>query len=162
MADAPELDLTWKGIEDAVSRATPTLAPMRFKHLVAITRGGLIPTALLANTLNIRDIGCIMARSYKDDRSRESVKVSRPPCSFVYNNPQTLFVDDITDTGHTMAVIARMYPNAWRFALVTKPQGRPYVSGCAISVNQDVWVNFPWENTQKEGVHLCEESELPS
>jgi len=150
------------GVQDAISRAVPKLQIHTFERLLAVTRGGLVPTALIGNALNIRDIDCIGAISYTGGVKKGTAVVNRPPSPEEFNNPKTLIVDDITDTGATMIVLSRIYPNATKFAVVAKPLGIPHVNGFVVNVNQDVWVNFPWEDIRKGGAPLHEESGLPS
>lgn len=166
MIEKSELTLSWSGVEDAIGRAAPGLMAYNFERILMITRGGLVPGALLADALNIRDLDCICVSSYDDKikRDAKNISVMRAPLQAEFNNTKTLVIDDIADTGTTMSVIAKLYPYANRLVLVAKPRGVQFVGGYITGCNQNTWVNFPWENVQKKGapLHPIGGEELPS
>ncbi len=163
MSKGPEHTLTWKGIEDAMRNAAGYLEEHKFTRLLVVSRGGLVPGALLSHVLSIKNIAVVCVESYENKSKQSELKISNYPDPEIFNSTETLLVDDITDTGMTMGALSTVYPKALRFALVAKPAGRRYIHGALIDVSQDTWVNFPWEIKSKKGESTFHsESGLPS
>lgn len=78
----------------------------KFDILVAITRGGLVPTGILAQLLDIKDVRVIGLSSYVKHHRKE-LQVINPLVL-----PQTgriLFIDDILDSGETIRYLRETY-----------------------------------------------------
>ncbi len=119
-----------------------------FKKIVAVTRGGLIPSGIIARELNIRhiDTTCIMLYNYQEEGEKETV-LKRADA--VFNTEDTLVIDDLVDTGHTAKAIREMLPKAYFATLFAKPAGIPLVDTFMTEVSQDTWVLFPWDSEVK-------------
>ena len=118
-----------------------------FRALVAITRGGLVPAAVVARELGIRVIETVGVASYDYD-SQGEISVVKPVSSFVIGDDQgagVLIVDDLVDTGKTAKVVREMLPRAHFAAVYAKPQGRPLVDTFVTEVSQDTWIYLPWD-----------------
>src|SRR5580704_1337335 len=75
-----------------------------WKGMVAVTRGGLAPAALVARALDIRliETACVIGY-HADDRNpqpMEETKVIKPPAG-VGDGEGWLVIDDLVDTGRT-------------------------------------------------------------
>ena len=119
----------------------------KFRALVAITRGGLVPAAVVARELGIRVIETVGVASYDYDKQGE-VSVVKSVSSFVIGDDQgagVLIVDDLVDTGKTAKVVRDMLPKAHFAAVYAKPQGRPLVDTFVTEVSQDTWIYLPWD-----------------
>lgn len=139
-----EHTLTWQGIDQMISSLATYVRPDYFERILCISRGGLALGGLLGYALDIRHIGVFCAVSY-DERSQKEIQVLDAPNPYQWDRETTLIVDDIADTGRTMDVCKGIYSSAYRFALVAKPKGLDYINSFAMIVDQDTWVNFPWE-----------------
>lgn len=119
-----------------------------FKGIIAITRGGLIPAALIARELEIRLIDTICASSYEaeEDASAQTVrKEVRVIKGVDHDGDGYLLIDDLVDTGNTARLIRGLLPKAYFVTLYAKPMGRQVVDLCVKEFNQDKWVYFPWD-----------------
>jgi xanthine phosphoribosyltransferase len=113
--------------------------------LVAVTRGGLVPAAIVARELDIRLVDTLCVASYSDSadaRVKSGVQVLKPIAG---DGAGLLIVDDLVDTGHTARVIREMLPRAHFATVYAKPQGRPLVDTFVTEVSQDTWILFPWD-----------------
>jgi xanthine phosphoribosyltransferase len=122
------------------------LAP--WKGLIGVTRGGLVPAAVVARELDIRIIETVSIVSYKADDSRpeqadEAVIVKYP--NGVGDGAGWLVVDDLVDTGRTAAALRCLLPKAHFATVYAKPLGRPLVDSFITEVSQDTWIYFPWD-----------------
>src|SRR5271170_7465323 len=79
-----------------------------WKGLIAVTRGGLVPAAIVARELDIRRIETVCVIGYHPDDSRPEqageTKIIKAPAD-VGNGDGWLVVDDLVDTGRTADVL---------------------------------------------------------
>lgn len=109
--------------------------------LVAITRGGLVPTANISHILKIRRIEALNIVSYTDDKEQTQLQfLNEPPLG---DGAGWLFVDELTDTGTSFKLAKEKYPNGIFVALFAKEKGKEFVDYYVEEAN--VWLVFPWE-----------------
>ncbi|MDD5052434.1 MAG: phosphoribosyltransferase family protein [Sulfuricurvum sp.] len=121
--------------------------PFKADTIIAVARGGMTLAHALAMALNIRNLQSIRAESYDGKSQRNTVAISGQ-CD-LKGSKKILIVDDIVDSGETMAslvpILIAQYPSA-TFKIVTlfsKPSAR---------IQPDVflheardWIDFFWE-----------------
>lgn len=112
-----------------------------FDGVVAVTRGGLVPAAIIARELEIRLVDTVCVASY-DYKEQGGVKVLKEVPG---NGAGLLIVDDLVDTGKTAQVVRDMLPEAHFATIYAKPAGRPLVDTFITEVSQDTWILFPWD-----------------
>ncbi len=112
-----------------------------YDGVVAITRGGLVPAAIVARELNLRlvDTICIATYEHKDQGQPNILK------SVAGNGEGMLIVDDLVDTGTTAKIVRDMLPKAHFATIYAKPAGKPMVDTFVTEVSQDTWILFPWD-----------------
>lgn len=119
-----------------------------FDAIVAITRGGLVPAAIVARELNIRVVDCVSVKSY-DHQNQGEVKVIKPLSEAILElnvgGKAVLIVDDLVDTGATARAVREMLPGAHFATVYAKPKGREMVDTFITEVSQDTWIYFPWD-----------------
>ena len=113
-----------------------------WRGLVAVTRGGLVPAAIVARELDIRLIDTVCVASY-EERQRGEVVVLK---AIAGDGAGWLMIDDLVDTGHTERVVREMLPKAHFATIYAKPAGRPLVDTFITEVSQDTWIVFPWDS----------------
>jgi len=111
--------------------------------IVAITRGGLIPAAIIARELECRVIETVSVVTY-DEESRGEPQVVKAPVA-AGDGTGWLIVDDLVDTGTTSRVVRSMLPGAYFATVYAKPAGQPLVDIFITEVTQDTWILFPWD-----------------
>jgi xanthine phosphoribosyltransferase len=121
-----------------------------FAAIVCITRGGLVPAAIVARELNLRVIETVCVSSYDGDKRQGELKVLKGVADSVVRLGGTtgkgvLIVDDLVDTGSTAKVVRQILPGAHFAAVYAKPMGRPMVDTFITEVSQDTWIYFPWD-----------------
>jgi xanthine phosphoribosyltransferase len=116
--------------------------------LIGVTRGGLVPAAVVARELDIRLIETVSIVSYRSDDSNpgqaERAEIVKYP-NDVGDGDGWLVVDDLVDTGRTAAILRRLAPKAHFATVYAKPLGRPLVDTFITEVSQDTWIYFPWD-----------------
>jgi len=118
----------------------------KFKGIIAITRGGLIPAAIMARELGIKLIETVCVEAYREDAAEltGSVNVMKE-ASMAGDGEGWLMIDDLVDTGTTAKAVREMMPKAYFVTLYAKPEGRPLVDSFVKEVGQETWVFFPWD-----------------
>jgi len=112
-----------------------------WKGLVAVTRGGLVPAAIVSRELEVRliDTFCVKTYEHQDMGAAKVLKTVEG------DGEGMLIIDDLVDTGRT-ATVVREHLLAAHFATVyAKPAGRPMVDTFITEVSQDTWIHFPWD-----------------
>jgi xanthine phosphoribosyltransferase len=120
-----------------------------FEAIVCITRGGLVPAAIVARELNLRVIETLCIASY-DETVQGSLKVLKsvaPAITAIGDGAGkgVLLVDDLTDTGNTARVVRQILPNAHFATVYAKPAGAPLCDTFITEVSQDTWIYLPWD-----------------
>jgi xanthine phosphoribosyltransferase len=116
-----------------------------WRAVVGITRGGLVPAMVVSRELDIRVVDTISVKSYNNQAQMEPVVTKAPQEALMGDGTGILIVDDLVDTGKTLDLVRRMYPQAHFATVYAKPQGRPMVETYITEVSQDTWIFFPWD-----------------
>ena len=145
--------VTWDQLHrDARALAWRLMDRRPLTGIVAITRGGLIPAAIIARELDVRLVESVSIVSYaaggrgtliEESRGGEPV-VIKPP-SAAGDGTGFLIVDDLVDTGATARAVRALLPRAHFAAVYAKPAGRDVVDTYITEVSQDTWILFPWD-----------------
>jgi xanthine phosphoribosyltransferase len=133
---------------DARALAWRLAAAGPFEAIVCITRGGLVPAAIVSRELGTRLIETVCVASYHDYDSQGDLTVLKDVSPTVRalgdgRGKGVLVVDDLTDTGKTAKVVRDMLPGAHFATVYAKPAGRPMVDTFVTEVSQDTWIYFP-------------------
>jgi xanthine phosphoribosyltransferase len=120
-----------------------------FSAIVCITRGGLVPAAIVARELGIRLIETVCVASY-DHVTQGELRLLKTVAADIAalgggRGKGVLVVDDLVDTGRTVALVRELLPQAQVAAVYAKPLGRPLVDKFITEVSQDTWIFFPWD-----------------
>lgn len=132
---------------DARALAWRLSAAGPFTAVVAVTRGGLVPAAVVARELGIRVIETVCVASYEYDKQGEIqvLKAISGKIAGEDGGKGVLIVDDLVDTGATARVVREMLPKAHFATVYAKPAGRPLVDTFITEVSQDTWIYLPWD-----------------
>ena len=116
-----------------------------WKAVVAITRGGMAPAMIVARELDIRTVDTISVKSYDNQTQAEAKVLKHPDMAMMGDGTGILIVDDLVDSGRTLELVRRMFPNAHFATVYAKPKGRDQVDTFITEVSQDTWIFFPWD-----------------
>lgn len=181
--------VTWQDVQGAVLEIARKLQKDSWRpdYIVGLTRGGLVPAVMLSQYLEVpcetlkvslRDGGECESNLWmaedafgyvpKEERGTVHIEISMLPIKEDGSDParrkNILIVDDINDTGATIAWIKKDWPSgclpnsyAWknifhnnvRFAVITNNlASKEDVDYYASEINKrekDVWMVYPWE-----------------
>lgn len=141
-----ELDffVSWEELHKAGRMLAKTLHDLKeWKGILAVTRGGMVPSAIIARELNIRLIDTICISSY-DGQERGGLALTKSP-ELPDGGEGWLIIDDLVDTGKTAAEVRALFPKAHFATLYAKPAGIEYIDSYVEEVTQNTWIRFPWD-----------------
>ena len=123
--------ISWEEIETLVNILHDNIleSGKEFTHICGIPRGGLIPAVILSHKMGI---------------PYHSLSAS---CTFSSN--ETLFVDDICDSGETLQNLNEYYTAVLHY----KPHTsiiEPTFYACKFK--SDDWIVYPWENKDSKTI----------
>jgi xanthine phosphoribosyltransferase len=116
-----------------------------WRAVVAITRGGMAPAMIVARELDIRVVDTISVKSYDHQTQSQPRVIKAPRDEIIGDGTGVLVVDDLVDTGKTLAAVRALMPKAHVATVYAKPMGRPQVNTFITEVSQDTWIFFPWD-----------------
>jgi xanthine phosphoribosyltransferase len=140
--------VSWEQLHrDARALAWRLAAIEPFFAVVAITRGGLVPAAIVARELDLRIVETVSIASYDADNRQGKLEILKPISADIAKDggAKILVVDDLVDTGATVRIVRTLLPKAHVATVYAKPLGRPYVDSFMTEVSQDTWIYFPWD-----------------
>lgn len=105
---------SWEDVEKGIHAFTAD--KREYDYILGVSRGGIIPATLLHKVYNNTELKIVDPFSNVDE----------------FKDKKVLVVDDIYDSGRTIAYFKKELPQADAFVLVTKE-------------DKDSWVVFPWE-----------------
>jgi len=126
-----------------------------YERIVAITRGGMFPAAIVARELDIRLVDTVCVVSYAGEQGQEQTEpeILKAPEG---DGTGCLLIDDLVDTGRTAAAIRARMPRATFATVYAKPEGAAQVDLCIREVPQSTWIRFPWDTELHFAVPLVE------
>ncbi|WP_413110821.1 xanthine phosphoribosyltransferase [Thaumasiovibrio sp. DFM-14] len=134
--------ITWDNMQMYTRQLAEKQLPAdQWKGIIAVSRGGLVPAAILARELGIRHVDTVCISSYDHDHQRE-MKVLKKAEG---DGEGFLVVDDLVDTGGTAEMIRQMYPKAKFITVCAKPAGKHLVDEYVVDIAQDTWIEQPWD-----------------
>ncbi|MEX0281505.1 MAG: xanthine phosphoribosyltransferase [Arenibacterium sp.] len=116
-----------------------------WRAVVAITRGGMAPAMIVARELDIRTVDTISVKSYDHQSQAEATVLKHPDAEMMGDGTGILVVDDLVDSGKTLELVRKLFPNAHFATVYAKPKGEPQVDTFITGVSQDTWIFFPWD-----------------
>ena len=119
-----------------------------WKGIIAVTRGGLVPAALVARELDIRLVDTICVTSYDAGEAGAAAQQQGQVTvlkGVAGDGDGYLLIDDLVDTGRTAQAVRRLLPKAHFATLYAKPAGRAIVDTFVKEFKQSKWIHFPWD-----------------
>ena len=138
--------VTWDQLHrDARTLAQAVMGFGPYRGIVAVTRGGMVPAAIVARELECRLVETISVVTYAEEAGTAGApRVLKPPAAAA-DGAGFLIVDDLVDSGETARAVRASLPAARFGCLYAKPAGRPFADIYVAEVPQDTWILFPWD-----------------
>ncbi|WP_150138544.1 xanthine phosphoribosyltransferase [Candidatus Enterovibrio escicola] len=134
--------ITWDNMQMYTRQLADKLLPAeQWIGIIAVSRGGLVPAAILARELDLHHVDTVCISSYDHDQQHDMNIIKKAEG----DGEGFIVVDDLVDTGSTAKVIREMYPKAKFVTVCAKPLGKHLVDDYVVDVIQDCWIEQPWD-----------------
>jgi len=143
--------LSWVDVEALVNRLVAKI-PTHYDHLLVVTRGGMIPAALVSQLIGMRDIlvAAVMFYSGPDERLAEPLFLQFPEDPLVAGK-RILVLDDVWDSGSTCVAVVDRLKRAGALPEVAVLHYKPRRSHFPahrpdyyVEETED-WIVYPWQ-----------------
>jgi hypoxanthine phosphoribosyltransferase len=148
------LVVTWDELNTLVEELAVQVQALPPEHhpdaILAISRGGLVPGAMLSYRLGIRDLLVAVAEHYDATGRRPEPVITRMPPDASLKGRSILIVDEVWESGRTLALVAERARAAGagvRTAVVHHKPGRSEVPGAPdlYAALADGWITYPYK-----------------
>lgn len=143
--DSKYLSYSWDSFKRDIDILADSIWKWKYKYILAVTKGWLIPAYFLADALDIKIVKTICLSSYNGRKQGDIVhnRIEWFSEDILRNHKDWLVVDDIVDSWKTMNYIRNKYGVSIAFASIFK---RPNVESPKYFVKESQdWIRFPWE-----------------
>lgn len=143
--------LSWDDVVALTRRLAEGIASTPFDVVLAVSRGGLVPAAVLTSLLERRDVVSAALASYRDESRTDRMTIYNFPPDEALRGRRVLIVDDIWDSGHTAMAIRDRVAAAGGIPIVAVLHYKPVRSAFREAkpdhwvVETDRWIVYPWE-----------------
>ena len=127
-----------------------------WQGIVALTRGGLVPAAIVAREISIHVVDTLCITSYDEQVQGKLNILKRPDAAMEDGGKGWVLIDDLVDTGTTMRAARDILPNAHFATVYAKPKGVDLVDTYVHDIDQDLWIFFPWDTEPQYARPLSE------
>ena len=121
-----KLYLSWKWVDDQINIVGDKLEGVDLEFVAGIPRGGLIPAVMMSHAFGIKYISYSSAKMLPEELRRK-----------------TIVLDDISDTGVTMAEAVKL--KFITASLCIRSGTKTVPTYCGTTIIDDDWLVFPWE-----------------
>ncbi|RUO78118.1 xanthine phosphoribosyltransferase [Idiomarina seosinensis] len=140
-----EFFVSWEELHRATKElARRQLPAEQYKGVIAVSRGGLVPAAIISRELNLRTVDCVSVSSYDHNEQRDDLNMLKDVTA-TQDGEGFLVVDDLVDTGNTLKFLRQRLPKAKFITVYAKPAGMELVDDYVADLEQDTWIHFPWD-----------------
>lgn len=143
--------ISWEEVAELCTELALRLAGQRFDALMGIARGGLVPAALIAQEMGIRNVLVAAAAGYEGDRRDAELAFLEFPADCAVTGRRVLVVDDIWDSGRTIEAVRARLRNVGAEVTVAVLHYKPRQSAYPDRMpdlwcrDTDNWIVYPWE-----------------
>jgi hypoxanthine phosphoribosyltransferase len=119
--------------------------------VVAVSRGGFVPARLICDFLDISDLLSIQSQHWVEAAKAAEKAILKYPYHLDLSDKNVLIVDDIVDTGDTLALAKEFIEKEWKPKSV-RTATLQWISSVAkfkpdyyyIEVKEWTWFQYPW------------------
>jgi len=159
---------TWERIYELLLDLSSKIRGAGFKPdiILGIARGGLLPTRILSDLLENPEIAHVKVELYVGVAETKEEPVLTQPVSMSVKNKKVLVVDDVADTGKSLALVQEHLKeqgatDVKAATIYYKPWSIVTPDWFELQTNQ--WIVFPWERkeTVRRILEKCKKEDMP-
>ena len=146
-------EISWERFGELSRVLTESLADKKVDIVIGIARAGLFPATAVACTLR-RELYPVRVTRRVNDVVRYDSPIWRVDVPSTVSSQRVAVIDEITDTGETLAIVAaraleRGARQVWTLSLVAHSWANPHPDFTALI--SDALVIFPWDKEVHTG-----------
>lgn len=147
----PRQELDWPAIEGLAAQLATLLEARAFDVILGVARGGLMPAALVAQRLRVRDVLSTAVSSYDGEARGDHLAFLAFPDDRLLRGRRVAIIDDVWDSGRTAVAVRERVRGAGGEPIVAVLHFKPASShfpddGPDLAVaTTDAWIVYPWE-----------------
>lgn len=135
----PSYLMTWAEYQDHFTKLKEKIVRNKIEYLIAVGRGGLVPTTHLSNILDI-PMGILFCSSYTD-RKHEHFEFGNVALEMKHLSGKCAIIDDMVDSGTTREKVLEKIKSwthrSFKFYTLVPDNFKEKIDGR--------WLVFPWE-----------------
>jgi len=142
----------WDDILEHARMLLKRLEDRHYDALLAVTRGGMVPGALLAEALGIRNVLTAAVMLYDDtERAHDEPHFLQFPVDALILDKRVLIVDDVWDSGRTAVAVRERVKAAGGIPEVAvlhfKPENNAFPGDGPdhYAIETGDWIVYPWD-----------------
>ena len=142
----------WEDILEHARMLLKRLEDHHYDALLAVTRGGMVPGALLAEALGIRNVLTAAVMLYDDtERAHDEPHFLQFPVDALILDKRVLVVDDVWDSGRTAVAVRERVRAAGGIPEVAvlhfKPKNNAFPGDGPdhYAIETEDWIVYPWD-----------------
>ncbi|HID48505.1 MAG TPA: phosphoribosyltransferase [Chromatiales bacterium] len=143
--------ITWSQVQNLCQKLARRIRDSGYRPdlIVAIGRGGYVPARLLCDCLDIMDLTSIKIEHYLAGSDRQAEALIRYPLRAEIRDLRVLLVDDVNDSGDTLAVAIRHLQTFAPAEIRTAVLHHKIISHVAVDYSAARivkwrWLIYPW------------------
>jgi len=145
------LYISWQEMDEMCSKLARMIKKSGYRPdvIIGIARGGWMPARLLSDKLGNEHVASMRAEFYTKPGVTKRVPKITQPVSVSVRGKKVLLVDDVSDTGHSIALAARSIRGAREVRTATlhyKPHSI-FKPDYYVGTTGD-WIVYPWEREE--------------
>lgn len=150
--DTEKIYLSWQDVDNLISKLMPGLRTHKFDVVLAITRGGIIPSAIISERLLVPQVLVASVDFYEDmEHNLDWPVFMQFPADSFLRGKHVLIVDDIWDRGKQVVSVAERVEQAGGTSVSAVLHYKPHRSRFPdktpdfFAVETKDWIIYPWE-----------------
>ena len=143
--------LSWQAVQGLCNRVGKEIEDLaeegirsKPKWVLALGRGAMCMAAMLAPEGTPVFYTGVRSYAGKEKGELDFYQPTMPHLDELFNQPSTLIVDDLWDSGQTFSYAQRRWPEAKTAALLSKKKEHS-LDYVGLVLPTDAWIVFPWE-----------------
>lgn len=145
------LNVSWNQVEKMCEKIAQEMREYKPEVLVGISRGGLVPVRIISDILDIHNIVIMRVQFYRSiGKTTDEPKIIQGK-DLDIRDKRVLVIDDIADTGKSLAVIQaylrQKHPKKLKFVTLHYKKQSTFKPDFYLS-ETDKWVIYPWERRE--------------
>lgn len=150
------LKINWDLIDRYCDEIVAKMKDFDPQIIVGISRGGLVPSRLIADRLDLRSVFVIGVELYKKFEKRsEGPRITQEIQSGVVKGKKVLIVDDVSDSGETLKFVKKhveeLGAKEVRSATLHMKPNTKFKPDYFHSI-ESAWLEYPWETYELKRV----------